>query len=164
MGNFNLKLHDRHVIRHTAVVPLIEWISTHLTNCFPQDKPTFTRRTTRGTQRSTIDYIYGHTSLSTRLVNPQHDYIPSAWSDHDLLMVDLLQPRMDIGPGSWRFNPTLLTDKHFLSFLDITVVTFFSSLVLNSASAQEFGNILIYFEIHCTILYEALQKPYPTSG
>ncbi|CEP13037.1 hypothetical protein [Parasitella parasitica] len=52
--------------------------------------------------------------------------MPSRWTDHCLLTVDLLPATASIGPGSWWFNPTLLADKEFLALLNATVSLFLS--------------------------------------
>ncbi|CEP18070.1 hypothetical protein [Parasitella parasitica] len=73
-----------------------------------------------------IDYIFGHASLSPRLANSQLLYMPSRWTDHCLLTVDLLPATASIGPDSWRFNPTFLADEEFPWLLNATVSLFFS--------------------------------------
>ena len=94
----------------------------HFNDCFPDGPVTFPSAGT------TIDYIFGHSSLAPRLVNPRVHYIASDWTDHCLLTVDLLSARVDIGPGCWRFNPVLLGDSNFLALLDKTVDAFFASV------------------------------------
>jgi hypothetical protein len=121
VGDFNIHLHDTAETSHIAVSPWYEWLRTHFDNCFPDGAVTFPRAGT------TIDYIFGHTSLATRLVNALVQYVPPKWTDHCLLTVDLLPARASIGPGCWRFNPTLLEDAEFLVLLDKTVSLFFES-------------------------------------
>ncbi|KAI8331826.1 hypothetical protein BD560DRAFT_341386, partial [Blakeslea trispora] len=62
--------------------------------------------------------------LRAQLHNPQIHHMPPYWTDHSLLTVDLFLGGPPCGPGAWRFNPTLLTDKHFCQLLDQTVIAF----------------------------------------
>ncbi|CDH61037.1 hypothetical protein RO3G_01611 [Lichtheimia corymbifera JMRC:FSU:9682] len=124
LGDFNMNLHSNSVIQKPSVKPWYEWIMTHFNNCFPQGLPTFTR----GDSRTTIDYVYGHHSLAPRLSNAIIHFVPSEWTDHSLMTVDLLPARQDCGRGSWRFNKTLLTDEGFVALLDETISQFFMSL------------------------------------
>jgi hypothetical protein len=119
VGDFNIHLHTTAETSHSAVLPWYEWLCTHFDNCFPDGAATFPQAGT------TIDYIFGHRSLATRLVNALVQYVPPKWTDHCLLTVDLLPARASIGPGCWRFNPTLLDDTEFLALLDKTVALFF---------------------------------------
>jgi hypothetical protein len=121
VGDFNIHLHSAAVTSHSSVVPWYDWLRLHFNNCFPDGPVTFPSAGT------TIDYIFGHTSLVTRLVNSQVHYMPARWTDHCLLMVDLVPAFAHIGPGCWRFNPTLLDDSEFLSLLDKSVSLFFES-------------------------------------
>lgn len=81
----------------------------------PAGLPTYNRPNTDS--RSTINYIFGHTTLATRLANRLIHRIPALYTDHRLLTTDLLPDRDDVGPGSWRFNLTLLQDKCFTDLL-----------------------------------------------
>ena len=123
MGDFNIHLHSLSVSRQADVAPLVHWLRTHFINCHPEGLPTFPKSNT------CIDYLFGHSSLASRLTNGQLLYMPSRWTDHSLLTVDLLPATASIGPGSWRFNPTLLADKEFLALLNATVSLFFSGAV-----------------------------------
>ncbi|EPB83048.1 hypothetical protein HMPREF1544_10185 [Mucor circinelloides 1006PhL] len=98
-------------------------LRTHFINCHLEGLPTFPKSNT------CIDYLFGHSSLAPRLTNSQLLYMPSRWTDHSLLTVDLLPATASIGPGSWRFNPTLLDDKEFLALLNATASLFFSGAV-----------------------------------
>jgi endonuclease/exonuclease/phosphatase family metal-dependent hydrolase len=121
VGDFNIHLHSSAETSLSSVAPLYDWLRLHFNNCFPDGPTTFPRAGT------TIDYIFGHTSLVTRLVNGQVHYVPGVWTDHCLLTIDLQPACARIGPGCWRFNPTLLEDSEFLLLLDKTVSLFFES-------------------------------------
>jgi hypothetical protein len=123
LGDFNTHLISSSVTNSQSVSAWFDWLRRHFNNCHPSGLPTFTR----GDTRSTIDFIFGHTSLATRLINGSLQYLPSSWTDHSLLTVDLVPARVDVGPGCWRFNPTLLDDGEFLVLLDKTVALFFDS-------------------------------------
>ncbi|KAG2192841.1 hypothetical protein INT47_012370 [Mucor saturninus] len=125
MGDLNMNLHNVKVTGHSMVSSWFDWVRSHFDNCFPSGLPTHTQ----GNSRTTIDYVLGHRSLATRLVNGMIRKVPSAYTDHCLLSIDLMPARVDIGPGCWRFNPTLLDDAEFLVLLDKTVVLFFDSIV-----------------------------------
>ncbi|KAG1471612.1 hypothetical protein G6F56_002028 [Rhizopus delemar] len=75
--------------------------------------------------------------MTSRLTAAQQLYVPSSWTDHNLLSVDILPDSMDIGPGSWRFNPSLLLDKNFLKLLDLTITIFFESTEETTQDAWE---------------------------
>lgn len=124
MGDFNMNLHSHSVTQHYSVRPWIDWITMHFDNCLPEGLSTFKQRNTR----TTIDYIFGHHSLRSRLTNASIHYPPYSWTDHSLMTVDLLPARQDLGRGSWRFNPTLLSDEGFTKFLDHTIDMFFDTL------------------------------------
>ena len=125
MGDLNMNLHNVKVTGHSTVSFWFDWVRSHFDNCFPSGLPTHTQ----GNSRTTIDYVFGHRSLATRLVNGMIRKVPSAYTDHCLLSIDLVPARVDIGPGCWRFNPTLLDDAEFLVLLDKTVALFFDSIV-----------------------------------
>ncbi|KAG2191895.1 hypothetical protein INT47_005342, partial [Mucor saturninus] len=125
MGDLNMNLHNVKVTGHSTVSSWFDWVRSHFDNCFPSGLPTHTQ----GNSRTTIDYVFGHRSLATRLVNGMIRKVSSAYTDHCLLSIDLVPARVDIGPGCWRFNPTLLDDAAFLVLLDKTVVLFFDSIV-----------------------------------
>ncbi|CAO3611948.1 unnamed protein product [Mucor hiemalis] len=139
-GDFNMRLHSSPSVMtsNSSLSSWYDWLRLHFNNCFPDGSATFPRAGT------TIDYIFGHTSLVSRLVNPQNHYLPVVWTDHCLLTIDLLPSRMDIGPGCWRFNPVLLNDSSFVELLDMTLDIFFDSFgddvgvgVANSSSSGE---------------------------
>ncbi|KAG2190947.1 hypothetical protein INT47_010013 [Mucor saturninus] len=125
MGDLNMNLHNVKVTGHSTVSSWFDWVRSHFDNCFPSGLPTHTQ----DNSRTTIDYVFGHRSLATRLVNGMIRKVPSAYTDHCLLSIDLVPARVDIGPGCWRFNPTLLDDAEFLVLLDKTVALFFDSIV-----------------------------------
>ncbi|CDH60003.1 hypothetical protein RO3G_01473 [Lichtheimia corymbifera JMRC:FSU:9682] len=133
LGDFNLNLHNYAITRSNAVKSWYEWVQMHFDNCMPQGLPTFTR----GDTRTTIDYIYGHSSLMTRITNANQHFLPASWTDHSLLTVDILPARQDFGRGSWRFNPTLLTDEGFVTLLDQTVDTFFVTMDSTAAGTPQ---------------------------
>ncbi|KAF7720453.1 hypothetical protein EC973_008561, partial [Apophysomyces ossiformis] len=83
--------------------------------------PTFQR----GSQRTTIDYIFITPMLRTKVNNFQQQFLPSAWTDHALLTVDIQVAKVDIGPGVWRFNPTLLSQPSFQKLLLTALDMFF---------------------------------------
>ncbi|KAG2193022.1 hypothetical protein INT47_012147 [Mucor saturninus] len=118
-------LADKMVTGHSTVSSWFDWVRSHFDNCFPSGLATHTQ----GNSRTTIDYVFGHRSLATRLVNGMIRKFPSAYTDHSLLSIDLVPARVDIGPGCWRFSPALLDDAEFLVLLDKTVVLFFDSIV-----------------------------------
>lgn len=132
LGDFNMSLHSRSVAHNSSVAPWYDWIKLHFNDCFPDGTPTFTR----GDSRTTIDYIFGHTSLASRLTNGATHFLPTAWTDHCLLSVDLLPARQDFGRGCWRFNPTLLMDEGFTALLDKTVSQFFEGNVFQDGSGE----------------------------
>ncbi|KAK4521564.1 uncharacterized protein ATC70_007325 [Mucor velutinosus] len=123
MGDFNIHLHSLSTSRQADVAPFVHWLRTHFVNCHPDGLATFPKSNT------CIDYIFGHSSLAPRLTNSQLLYMPSRWTDHSLLTVEMLPATASIGPGSWRFNPTLLDDKEFVALLNATVSLFFSGAV-----------------------------------
>ncbi|KAG2194762.1 hypothetical protein INT47_012064 [Mucor saturninus] len=125
MGDLNMNLHHVKVTSHSNVSSWYDWVRNYLVNCFPAGLPTHTQ----GNSRTTIDYVFGHRSLTTRLVNGMIRKVPSVYTDHCLLSIDLVPARVDIGPGCWRFNPTLLDDADFLILLDQTVELFYDSIV-----------------------------------
>ncbi|GAA5809625.1 hypothetical protein MFLAVUS_003036 [Mucor flavus] len=59
----------------------------------PAGLPTYNRPNTDS--RSTINYIFGHTTLATRLANRLIHRIPALYTDHRLLTTDLLPDRDD---------------------------------------------------------------------
>ena len=71
MGDFNIHLHSLSVSRQADVAPLVHWLRTHFTNCHPEGLPTFPKSNTF------IDYLFGHSSLASRLTNCQLLYLPS---------------------------------------------------------------------------------------
>ncbi|KAG2191761.1 hypothetical protein INT47_010577, partial [Mucor saturninus] len=125
MGDLNKNLHNMKVTSHSNVSSWYDWMRNYLVNCFPAGLPTHTQ----GNSRTTIDYVFGHRSLATRLVNGMIRKVPSVYTDHCLLSIDLVPAHVDIGPGCWRFNPTLLDDADFLILLDQTVELFYVSIV-----------------------------------
>ncbi|KAG0933735.1 hypothetical protein G6F32_010970 [Rhizopus arrhizus] len=124
LGDFNISLQQGSSINHPKIKPWYDWLQTHFCNNFDNTAPTFNR----GSANSTIDYIYHHHSLAPRVSNAQQLFLPTSWTDHCLLTVDLLGNRQDVGPGAWRFNPTLLSDKEFVTLIEQTVSLFFNSL------------------------------------
>ena len=134
LGDFNMNVLSPAICRSESLRSWLDWVDLYFKNCSLVSSPTFIR----GDHCSTIDYIYGHRSLSTRLINAQQHYLPSSWTDHVMLTVDLVPSRMDIGPGSWRFNPLLLRDSDFCEMLDMTVSRLFTSdsFVSSTASVQ----------------------------
>ncbi|KAJ8654752.1 hypothetical protein O0I10_009643 [Lichtheimia ornata] len=125
LGDFNLHLHDPTVTGSPAIQPWYDWIRTHFDNCMPAGlPPTFQR----GDSRSTIDYIFGHHSMMTRVTNANQHFLPTSLTDHCLLTIDLLPVRQDFGRGSWRFNPSMLYDEKFVTLLDHNVASFFETI------------------------------------
>ncbi|CDH54864.1 predicted protein [Lichtheimia corymbifera JMRC:FSU:9682] len=86
VGDFNMNLHHQHIIRQNHATSWLDWLNTHFDNCFPKGAPTFKR----GDSRSTIDYIYGHHSIMTRLTNASSHFLPSDWTDHSILTIDII--------------------------------------------------------------------------
>ena len=132
VGDFNMSLNKQSVSSLPYVLPFYEWLYTNYNNCFPEGSFTFKR----GVHRSTIDFIFAHRSVSTRITNSKIQYLPSSWTDHSLLFVDLVPTRSSIGPGSWRFNPTLLLEPSFLELLAEAVDLFFDSISSENDSPQ----------------------------
>lgn len=130
LGDFNLNMHSKAITRQAAVQPWAHWIMLHFDNCFPEGLPTFKQRNAR----TTIDYIFAHRSLRSRLTNPTSSHLPNTWTDHNLMMIDLLPERQDFGPGCWRFNPTLLLEDDFVQLLDQTIDSFFDILEHSTTS------------------------------
>lgn len=124
LGDFNMSLKSTPISTNAMIVDWFIWLQKHFYNCFPAGLPTYTRPNTDS--RTTIDYIFGHTSLSTRLSNGLIHKVPASYTDHCLLTIDLTPNRDDVGPGSWRFNPTLLQDKRFTNLLLQSVNLFFT--------------------------------------
>jgi endonuclease/exonuclease/phosphatase family metal-dependent hydrolase len=100
-----------------------DWMSVTFSNCFPDARHTFQR----GETQSTIDYMFGSISTMSRVSNCQQSYLPSSWTDHQLLCLDFLSDRKDVGPGFWRFNTTILQSETFTELLDDVVESFFLS-------------------------------------
>ncbi|KAJ8656559.1 hypothetical protein O0I10_007636 [Lichtheimia ornata] len=133
VGDFNMNLHHHHIIRQDHVKPWYDWIHSHFNNCFPEGLSSFKR----GNSRSTIDYIFGHHSLVSRLTNAMSHFLPSQWTDHALMTIDLLPARQDFGPGAWRFNPTLLSNEKFVALLDHATELFLQELQNEATSHHE---------------------------
>ena len=117
LGDFNMDMSTVTPNTASSLRLWLDWVLLRFNNCFASSAPTFVR----GETRSTIDYVFGHPSLGPRIINCNQTYLPSSWTDHVLLSIDLVPSRMDIGPGSWRFNPLLLDDPSFVSLLEATV-------------------------------------------
>lgn len=79
LGDFNMNLHSHALSHHTSVVSWLDWMKLHFENCMPQGFSTFTR----GNSRTTIDYIFGHYSLMSRLTNAQQHHLPASWTDNN---------------------------------------------------------------------------------
>lgn len=134
LGDFNLKIKQlTESCFDLRFKEWYQWVSDTFSNCFPEGQHTFQR----GESRSTIDYIFCSASSMSRVSNCKQLYLPSTWTDHQLLQVDLLSDRKDIGPGFWRFNTTLLNNEPFLDLLDEVVNSFFISVEASSLSTQE---------------------------
>ncbi|CDH61168.1 hypothetical protein RO3G_01611 [Lichtheimia corymbifera JMRC:FSU:9682] len=133
VGDFNMNLHRHDTTQLQYVKPWFDWLIAHFDNCFPQGLPTFQR----SHSCTTIDYIYGHYSLMSRLTNASSHFLPGEWTDHCLLTVDFLQERQDIGRGTWRFNHTLLTNDAFVTLLDNVTDLFFQEIEGDSASLDQ---------------------------
>ena len=123
LGDFNMDMSTVTLNTTSSLRSWLDWVYLHFNNCFTSSAPTFVR----GESRSTIDYVFGHLSLGPRIINCNQTYLPSRWTDHVLLSIDLVPSRVDIGPGSWRFNPLLLDDSCFVSLLAATVTELLSS-------------------------------------
>ena len=61
---------------------MIQWLSTNFNNCFPAHEPTFIR----GVSRTTIDFIFAHRDLASRITGRQQQFMPPEWTDHVMLM------------------------------------------------------------------------------
>lgn len=144
VGDLNIDITASSIRGNASFRSWLDWLHLYFYNCFSESTPTFLR----GDSRSTIDYIFGHTCLSTRLINSQQQFLPFAWTDHALLSVDLIPARVDIGPGSWRFNPLLLHDNDFCIMLDKTVTDLFSfdnfQLLDSNSKWESFKSALKY--------------------
>ena len=144
VGDLNMDITAPSVRGNASLCSWLDWLGLYFNNCFPESAPTFLR----GDARSTIDYIFGHTCLSTRLINSQQQFLPFSWTDHALLSVDLVPARVDIGPGCWRFNPLLLQDNDFCMMLDKTVTDLLSfdkfQLLDNRTKWESFKSALKY--------------------
>lgn len=131
LGDFNTNINNH------QTSPWFEWISQRMFNCFPSGAPTFQR----GAQiKTTIDYVFGLRDFETRISGCQQQYIPSQWTDHQLLILDLYPSRRDLGPGSWRFNPTLLQNNSFLDLLSEVLNNFFRAIAnTNNSESNSSG-------------------------
>ncbi|OBZ81626.1 hypothetical protein A0J61_10324 [Choanephora cucurbitarum] len=109
----------------------MEWLNAHNTNCFPDALPTYTSAANHNT-RKTIDYVFVDKLWVPNTSNAQIHHLPSSWTDHSLLTVDVSTLEIATGPGAWRFNPTLLLDSRFVQLLTVSVVTFFNRIDFNA--------------------------------
>lgn len=124
LGDFNMNLANSSAT-DSRISKWVNWLTHNFFNCFPAGLPTFQRgdRT-----KTTIDYIFGQKELAPLITGCQQFYLPSQWTDHQLLLLDLMPSRMDIGPGFWRFNPILLSDEDFQELLYDVVLSFFAEV------------------------------------
>ena len=120
LGDFNLQLAKLdNSCQNPSFRTWYDWINSNFVNSFPKGHPTFRR----GSHHSTIDYIFYHASASN-ISNCVQTYVPSNYTDHQMLQIDLFQERDDIGPGSWQFNPTLLENPDYLLLLEELISSF----------------------------------------
>jgi hypothetical protein len=136
LGDLNASL-DRNTTIPPRLRPWYNWLQTHFNNCFSQNTPTFKR----GTQRSTIDYIFAPRTMASHITNTQQHFLPTEWTDHARLTVDITLPRRDIGPGCWRFNPTLLEKIEFQRLLSNTMDLFFASVPSSQDVQDQWENL-----------------------
>lgn len=121
LGDLNLNLASlSNSTQNPSFLNWYEWITGNFINSFPDGHPTFRR----GSHYTTIDYIFYTPAASSRISNCGQSYLPSTYTDHQMLHIDLFQDRDDIGPGVWRFNPTLLDNDDFVLLLDDMVRSF----------------------------------------
>jgi endonuclease/exonuclease/phosphatase family metal-dependent hydrolase len=129
LGDFNLPLAElAESCSDDRFLVWYEWVSVNFVNCFPDGRPTFQR----GVFRSTIDYVFSNVLALPRVTSCQQQYLPSNWTDHQMLCVDLLSLRDDVGPGFWRFNSSLLLNDSFLALLDTVASVYIEEWYQNS--------------------------------
>ncbi|CDH54787.1 hypothetical protein RO3G_11686 [Lichtheimia corymbifera JMRC:FSU:9682] len=132
IGDFNTHLHTT---LDPGLRPWGQSLLDHFHNCMypeltdmlspPHAAPTFHR----GDTHTTVDYIFCSHDLRSRISNAQQWYMSRAWTDHEMLTMDLRVHDMDTGPGCWRFNPVLLDDEpQFDLLLQSTVNGYFDQL------------------------------------
>ncbi|OBZ80546.1 hypothetical protein A0J61_11405, partial [Choanephora cucurbitarum] len=131
LGDLNSSLRDPSFQNHVFVEPWLEWLNAHYANCFPEALPTYTSAANHNT-RKTIDYIFVDKSWMANTSNAQIYHLPSSWTDHSLLTVDISTLEIATGPGAWRFNPILLLDSRFAQLLTVSVDTFLSQIDFNA--------------------------------
>ncbi|KAG0870908.1 hypothetical protein G6F15_011532 [Rhizopus arrhizus] len=85
--------------------------------------PTFQR----GSSSSTLDYIFGSSSIHDCIQTSNIEFINTTWSDHALLSVRLRFGSGQHGKGLWRANPHLARNSYFVKSLYQSLDWFYSS-------------------------------------
>ncbi|KAG0974193.1 hypothetical protein G6F29_012368 [Rhizopus arrhizus] len=85
--------------------------------------PTFQR----GSSSSTLDYIFGSSSIHDCIQTSNIEFINTTWSDHALLSVRLRFGSGQHGKGLWRANPHLARNSYFVKSLYQSLDWFCSS-------------------------------------
>lgn len=80
LGDFNISLKHTPVSSNNRIVDWFHCLQQTFYNCFSAGLPTYTRPNTDS--RSTIDYIFGHSTLSTRLSNGLIHKVPATYTEN----------------------------------------------------------------------------------
>ncbi|KAH8553097.1 hypothetical protein BGW37DRAFT_414945, partial [Umbelopsis sp. PMI_123] len=119
LGDFNLNMHKRLSQKYDSWCQMIHsnYTNSALYNRL-EKAPTFTR----GESRTTIDYIYVSNRLQRYITGFETNFLPSTWTDHNLMYIDLADQRDEQkGPGTWRMNPQLIENEVFQDLLSETL-------------------------------------------
>lgn len=119
LGDFNLNMHKRLNPKYDGWCQMIHSNYTNSALYSRMERaPTFTR----GDARTTIDYIYVSNNLQQYITGFETCYLPSTWTDHNLMYIDLAsQEDQQMGQGTWRMNPQLIENKSFQLLLSETL-------------------------------------------
>ncbi|KAG1138722.1 hypothetical protein G6F37_010294 [Rhizopus arrhizus] len=96
ISDFNMDFYAIHDHYPLAFRLRFDWLQEHFANCFTERVPTFKSSDCC----SCIDYMYGLRSIHSRLTDALNTFLPTAWTDHSLLIADLLPSHEDMGPGA----------------------------------------------------------------
>jgi hypothetical protein len=113
MGDFNLHFNDSQV--PLEYQPWIQWLKNFINylkqhNSIPTPTPTFSR----GDSRTTIDCMFIHKGAKRRTRKTQNSFLPSAWTDHKLMSINIeIAQNITIGPSTWRLNPVITENVTF---------------------------------------------------
>ncbi|KAF1801202.1 hypothetical protein V8B55DRAFT_1299047, partial [Mucor lusitanicus] len=91
--------------------------------------PTFRR----GSNHSTIDYLYASSFLFQHLHSSEIAFLASTWTDHALLRARFIFSSDRQGSDLWRANPHLSTNPYFQAQLYPALDVFFDNLELTTS-------------------------------